>query len=56
MEKKSIYGLTLDQLTTWLVENGQRSSVQHKYGIGYIKESDKLFRYEESEWGLRTAA
>ncbi|WP_201713988.1 23S rRNA (adenine(2503)-C(2))-methyltransferase RlmN [Rossellomorea arthrocnemi] len=24
MEKKSIYGLTLDQLTTWLVENGQK--------------------------------
>ncbi|MFD2680356.1 23S rRNA (adenine(2503)-C(2))-methyltransferase RlmN [Bacillus seohaeanensis] len=24
MEKKSIYGLTLDQLTSWLVENGQK--------------------------------
>jgi len=24
MEKKSIYGLTLDQLTTWLVEHGQK--------------------------------
>lgn len=24
MGKKSIYGLTLDQLTTWLVENGQK--------------------------------
>ncbi|MEI2663020.1 23S rRNA (adenine(2503)-C(2))-methyltransferase RlmN [Rossellomorea sp. LJF3] len=24
MEKKSIYGLTLDQLTTWLIENGQK--------------------------------
>ena len=24
MEKTSIYGLTLDQLTAWLVENGQK--------------------------------
>ena len=24
MEKKSIYGLTLDQLTSWLVENGEK--------------------------------
>lgn len=35
--KNSIYGLTIEQLTEWLLEQGQKNSVLHKFGTGYIK-------------------
>lgn len=35
--KPSIYGLTQTELTDWLVNQGEKSLEQHKFGIGCIK-------------------
>lgn len=37
MNKSSIYGLTLEQLRSWLPEHGQKNPVHPGSGNGYIK-------------------
>ena len=37
MNKESIYGLTIDQLTVWLIEHGHKKFRAFKSGIGFIK-------------------
>ena len=36
MNKASIYGLTIDQLTTWLIDHGHKKSRALQVGIGFI--------------------
>lgn len=42
--KNSIYGLTMEQLTEWLLERGHKNSVHPKYGIGCTKNASQVLR------------
>lgn len=50
MEKKSIFGLTIDQLTGWMLEHGQKK-IPRPTSVGMVvpKKSEKLCRDDECQ-------